>query len=146
MEATSVRVNVSMSKKCIDAVEKIISSTHLFNGKSDFVNSSIRNVIMKINKEKHKKCNELLKLNYNTVDIIHICRSELDSFLCELENEYTSTFDGPNIHQISIRLSVDTFDLIKKEFTNNCILEPSHFVRLSIVYNCRILSEYLKET
>lgn len=134
----SNRVNISLSKKCFDDVNMIIEKTHLFNGKSDFAIASIRFLLIDISQLCSRTRNDVIKSHYSKKFIEEIENGTLMKKFSDIDKIYKVKYDGPNISQISIRLSNDIIILIRKVF-GVISDDVSLFCKFAIVAYCDYL-------
>lgn len=136
----SNRINVSVSDKCWNEVDKVISESKLFNGRTDFVFSAVRHFYIESDKRFRDYLAEAKKEGSTPLEIITLF-DEATARYCERITEiYIHYYPGPNIRQIAIRPDEDFIQELKN--ISNYLFKSKEMEY--IVRTCRLaISEYL---
>lgn len=134
------RINVSVSDKCWNEVDRVISESKLFNGRTDFVFSAVRHFYIESDKRFRDYLAEAKKDGSTPLEAITLF-DEATTRYCEyITSIYLHYYPGPNVRQIAIRPD-EVFIQELKNISNYLFKsEEMEF----IVRTCRLaISEYL---
>ena len=97
------RINVSVSIRCMDDIDAVIAESGLFNGRSEFIFSAIRDFFANCTRRFDNVLAEIQQEESDSGVYSRFIEAMLDYGSIQFES-YSKYYPGPNVKQIPIRL------------------------------------------
>ena len=114
--STSVRINVGLTRKCVDYIDDLIDETMLYNGRSEFVIEALRHFSYKF----PKKASKVLELCIDKGGMTSVAMKEYNGLMASLgstfDSDFAEMFGGTINVQVSIRISSQFYERLKGMF------------------------------
>ncbi len=138
--AESVRVNVGLTKECMQEIDELIAKIRLFNSRSEFITAALRNLMFNYERVADETIKQMTKTYGNTEEALNKYYQQMEILGRKLEERYKEKF-GANVDvQIAIRLNQRFYDRI----TSMDDLSPKGIqplCRMAIVQYCKYIGD-----
>ena len=110
----SNRISITVPESCMESIDRLVATTGLFNGRSDFVFSAIRSLYNKQDDSLRGSFYKAETMGRSALEKERILVEELTKQCDNLLDVFSTIFPGPIVRQIDIRPSEPLLKTIKE--------------------------------